>query len=245
VFNSRAGSVRSSPLRSLSTVAPLLLLASVGCHNRKPPDPSAVTPPSAEITQAAAEPEQLFSFERKSDPVSRALVAAYRSYLTAPIDQAEYDRNESALAAARRTLRENGKAATTILRAELRRLDSPTDHDRERHLLLWLLGDAATPEALTTLADVAIAPPKREEFDGAPMIEHAVALAQLGRAAATGNRVAREQILRIVARADRNPDLRRRAIAAYYDVSPSRFRARREVTAVLPLADRYLAHQTF
>jgi hypothetical protein len=48
-----------------------------------------------------------------------------------------------------------------------------------------------------------------------------------------------------VARADHNPGLRRQAIAAYYSVSPSRFRARREVTAVLPIADRYLAQQTF
>lgn len=233
-----------SRILSLSAVA-LLLLVSFGCHSRKPSEPVKATSPSPEVTQAAIASVPRFGFERKNDPVSRALVAAYRSYLTAPIDQAEYDRNKSALADARRTLRENGKAATTILRSELSRLTPPADHDRERSLVLWLLADVGTPAALTTLGDVALAPRTPEGSEGTPPIEQSVALAQLARAAAADNRIAREQILRVVARAERNPALRRQAIAAYYDVSPSRFRARREVTAALPIALGYLAHQTF
>jgi hypothetical protein len=223
----------------------ILLVLSLGSHSGEPSESVKMTSPLSEIKQARTAPGPLFSFERQNDPVSRALVAAYRSYLTAPTDQAEYDRNKSALEEARRVLRANGSAATTILRAELSRFTPPIDHDRERSLLLWLLADVRTPEALATLGDVAIAPRTREGFDGAPVIEQSVALAQLTRVAAAQERVARDQILRVVARAERDPALRREAIAAYYKVSPSRFRARREVTAVLPAAQRYLAHQTF
>jgi hypothetical protein len=214
-------------------------------NGRKPSEPVKVTSPSSEITQAPTAPGPLFSFERQNDPVSRALVAAYRSYITAPTDQAEYDRNKSALAEARRALRANGSTATRILRSELSRLTPPIDYDRERSLVLWLLADIGTPDALTTLGDIAIAPRTPEGFEGTPVIEQSVALAQLARAAAAQDRVARAEILRVVARAERNPELRRQAIAAYYNVSPSRFRARREVTAALPIAQRYLAHQTF
>jgi hypothetical protein len=229
---------------SLSGLALILLVPSVGSQSPRPSEPVEVTSPSSEVTQAPA-PGPLFSFERQNDPVSRALVAAYRSYLTAPTDQAEYDQNKNALAEARRTLRANGSTATTILRSELSRLTPPIDHDRERSLLLWLLADVRTPAALATLGDVAIAPPTREGFEGTPVIEQSVALAQLTRVAAEQDRMARDQILRVVARAESNPALRREAIAAYYKVSRSRFRARREVTAALPIAQRYLAHQTF
>jgi hypothetical protein len=226
--------------------APLLLLAFLSCHCRQAPDPKQATPSqSAETPHNPTAADPLFRFEEQRDPVSRALVTAYRAYLATPADQAEYDRNARGLAEARGTLRGNGKAATAILLDELRRLSSPADHDRERHLLLWLLADTATPEALAALADVASAPPQPEGFEGIPAIEQGVALAQLGRVAATPNRGAREQILRVIARAGRNPALRRQAIAAYYNVSPSRFRARREIVAVLPAAERYLAHQTF
>jgi hypothetical protein len=231
---------------SLSVLALVLLLPSlVSSQSPTPSEPVKGTSPLSKIRQAPTAPGPLFSFERQNDPVSRALVAGYRSYLTAPTDQAEYDRNERALEEARRTLRANGSTATTILRRELSRLTPPIDHDRERSLLLWLLADVRTPEALATLGDVAITPRTREGFEGTPMIEQSVALAQLTRIAAAQDRVARDQILRVVARVESDPALRREAITAYYRVSPSRFRARREVTAVLPIAQRYLAHQTF
>jgi hypothetical protein len=198
--------------------------------------------PSPSSTPAYS--DTLFSFERATDVVSRALVAAFRSYLASPIDQGELDDNAATLAAARATLAANGDAATQILLRELTHLTTGPDQERERNLICWLLADAATPSALAKLGELALVPPPPEGPEGTPVVEHTVALSQLQRVASGGNRTAREQILNVVARAE-NKTVRRSAIAAYYAVSPSRFRARREVTARLPVSERYLAHQTF
>jgi hypothetical protein len=76
-------------------------------------------------------------------------------------------------------------------------------------------------------------------------VEHLTALEQLQRLASRGDRRAKRQILRVVTGARADVALRRNAIAIYYSVSRSRFRARREISALLPPAERYLVHQTF
>jgi len=138
----------------------------------------------------------------------------------------------------------NGDAATQILLRELARLTPGPDHERQRSLICWLLADVATPSALAKLGELALVPPPPEGSEGAPVAEYAVALYQLQHVAGGGNPTAREQILKVVVRA-LDTTQRRRAIATYYAVSPNRFRARREVTARLPVSERYLAHQTF
>ncbi len=234
----------SRPRRPGRSCAGLLVaagLAAAAC-SKSSSSPAAAPLPSPSGTAPAR-----FAFEAQGDATAQALTTLYRTYVAAPTSEAELRAAWALRDQARAFVAQNAEAVTTRVLAEL---EAPADDDgSSREILFHLLAETGTGRATGALRDVALSalpPAGTGATCGDTARSKAVhlrraAVAELRRSAVLGSAVARDRLLDVVAGGDAST--RRAAVTAFYDASPDRFRARREMAARLPPSERYVLYE--
>ena len=218
-----------------------VLCGSLACHSSDSPEPE-------ETVAVSPRPEQLggrLAFQRGSDPVSRALTEFVDAYSTAPETE---DALRGVQERARRSLeqlRADPDAATSTVIASL---DLLAAQDLSNHLAAFrLLALVGTARGLERLRDEALRPLPVVPPSGTPREEgplkhlstiRLAAVSALRHAALEGSGQARPLLMQLVQGAE--SPVRARSVEAVYAASPQRWRAKREMAAVLPPAELHL-----
>jgi hypothetical protein len=194
------------------------------------------TPPETGTAgQEVSAPEHTFRFEAGTDPASLALIEAVAIEVATPTTQAEAQ-DLTARGAANRTDRSRRAAAIVPILIEELGGREPDD-DLVFGIVLELLADTGRDDAAAYLAAWTRRP--RPTGDSRLLAAQGLAVDALGRMSAGGNLAARAALLDVV---EADPVHRRLAVEGYYRGRGDRFRAKRELLARIPAADRYLVH---
>lgn len=191
-------------------------------------------------------PPRRLGFLRGTDAVDHALTQAFTSYTESPTETTFAGLLEKSRQA-RAALQADPQAATTKLMNELNGLNGADDNGHA--ILFFLLAETGSPTALGHLRTLALtALPARQalgrvtEFGSDPRdhlaTQRQMAVDQLGRAANMGHAAARRLLLEIVSKGD--ADVQSMAIQFVYLATPARWRAKREMAALLPPSKHYL-----
>lgn len=212
-----------------------------GPSDQRKPHSDAGPPPGP-----TGEPSR-FSFENGTDETSKALTSALIAFVTTPtVDTAAKLEQQRVDAAA--ALAKDPEGAATRVIDDLNALEKQNPADGSGVLLLMnLLGQIESTKGLTFLHDYALRVPPPAASGGAArgvvLWMRGVATDQLGRRLSAGSSAAKLHLLDLVEKAE--PGVRAIAIRRFYEATPLRWKARRELSQKLKASDRYLLREIY